>query len=156
MNSLDRSTVFTVEKKHAWKEVLLRYTGVSLILLVIVGTITWFLVSANFRFDKVFSAAVSVLKPQVNEQEKVNKLSKEEEVKGLIEKDSLFQVSELAKTSEGDIVLTAKEGFAVIFAVEKSLTDQVATLQTILSKARIDNKALKKVDFRFDKTVVEY
>ena len=57
---------------------------------------------------------------------------------------------------ENDISVKAKNGPTILFSTKKSLTDQVSTLQTLLTKAKIDNKAIKKVDFRFEKIVVEY
>lgn len=148
--------VFSVDKKHAWRDQLLRWVGLGLVGLVLVGTVGWLLVSSNFSAGKTFENLVQQLKPEVSKKQEIKIASKEEELKLLIEKSKALEIESLTKTAEGDLSLKAKSGPQVIFAVEKSLTDQVATLQNLLTKAKIDNKALKKVDFRFEKIVVEY
>lgn len=74
----------------------------------------------------------------------------------MITSEKILEVDRIERTSENDLLLFSKNGVVVFFDDQKSLDDQVATLQTLLTKARIDNKALKKVDFRFEKIVVEY
>lgn len=47
-------------------------------------------------------------------------------------------------------------GTEVWFSEEKDLNEQIRSLQTLFSKATIENKQLKKVDFRFSKVIIEY
>lgn len=148
--------VFTIEKKHAWRDILLRWVGLALVLIVLLGTVVWYLVASNFSFEKTFESLVERLKPEVKKEQKIEVTRPEQELSALIEKDKVIEIESLKRTSEGDLTVKAKSGPVIIFAIEKSLTDQVATLQTLLTKAKIDNKALKKVDFRFEKIVVEY
>ncbi len=152
----NRNSVFTVKKKHAWRSQLLRFIGTGLILLVLVGTVAWLVVSANFSLSQFLSKQLQSLKPEVREQEMKKTATKEEQLSALVDKDKVVEIDSITKTPEEDLLLKAKNGPVVFFAARKSLTDQVATLQTLLTKAKIDNKALKKVDFRFDKTVIEY
>jgi hypothetical protein len=148
--------VFNVQKKHAWRDVLLRFVSLILIGSVVLGTLVWLLVVSGFSFQKFLNMSLEALKPQVQQEKKVDGLTPEEELRVLIDQDKLFEIESLTKTAEGDFVVVAKNGPTVIFTVKKSLTDQLTTLQTLLTKAKIDNKALKKVDFRFAKIVVEY
>lgn len=148
--------VFTVKKKHAWRDQFLRYIGLGLILLVVVGTVFWLLFAANFSFEEFFSKAIAKLKPEIKNQVTTKVLTKEEQLKETIVQDKVFEIEALSTTAEGDYLVKAKDGLQVFFSSTKNFADQVRTLQTLLTKARIDNKALKKVDFRFEKIVVEY
>lgn len=44
----------------------------------------------------------------------------------------------------------------VIFRLDKEKEEQIASLQLILQKAKIDNKELEFIDLRFDKPIVKY
>ncbi len=96
------------------------------------------------------------MRPEVKKEEKSRALSREEELENLINTEKVLDIDRVERTAENDFLLFSKNGMVVFFDEQKSFDDQVATLQTLLTKARIDNKALKKVDFRFEKIVVEY
>lgn len=149
-------SVFTVKKKHAWREQLLRWVGLFLTAVVLIGTAVWFFVSANFSFRTLLNTTLAKLSPEIKKEDKIQAVNKEDELREIIEKDKVVEIESISRTTEGDISLKAKNGPQVFFAIKKSLTDQVSTLQTLLTKAKIDNKAVKKVDFRFEKVVVEY
>jgi hypothetical protein len=67
----------------------------------------------------------------------------------------LFEVTTVENMGEYLTVQT-RQGTVLFISSEKSLDDQVRTLQTLLAKARIDKRELAIVDFRFDKLVVSY
>lgn len=148
--------VFTIQKKHAWRDQIIRWVSVGLVIVVLAGTLIWLLVSARFSFGNFFSDQIQRLKPEIKQEKVKENLTPEQELIILIEERKVLQIDSISQTAEGDLQLRSKEGTVVIFAVEKSLTDQLTTLQTLLTKAKIDNKALKKVDFRFEKIVIEY
>lgn len=148
--------IFSVRRKHAWRDQILRYISLILIGTVVLGTAVWFLISANFSWAKFMTQFLEKVRPEIKKEEKLIVESKEDELKMLIEKDKIVDIDAIGKTLEGNISLKVKNGPQVFFAVKKSLVDQVATLQTLLTKAKIDNKAIKKVDFRFEKIIVEY
>ena len=148
-------SLFTVKKKHAWREQLVRLIGFGLVLVVLLGTGIWLLMSANLSLGGFLSKQLQKLRPEVKQEEVKKATTKAEELQTLIADNKVLEVQSLTMTAEGDLLLQSKSGTVVIFAVKKSLTDQVATLQTLLTKAKIDSKALKKVDFRFEKVVVE-
>ena len=50
----------------------------------------------------------------------------------------------------------SKTGVTIFFSKEKNFRESISTLQTLLAKAKIDNKTVKQVDFRFDKIIVKY
>lgn len=152
----DTSQTFSVKKKYAWRDKFVRLVGSVLVTLVFLGTVLWLLSAANFSWNKFFSNIVENFRPVVRTTEQPKVLSKEEELEKMITSEKILEVDRIERTSENDLLLFSKNGVVVFFDDQKSLDDQVATLQTLLTKARIDNKALKKVDFRFEKIVVEY
>jgi len=60
------------------------------------------------------------------------------------------------QTSEGNLLITTKEKMALYFDSKKDPVSQVKTLQTVLAKARIESKKIRRVDFRFENTVIEF
>lgn len=58
--------------------------------------------------------------------------------------------------SEKTIEATFPGELQVLFSKEKDLKTQVASLQYILLRAKIEGRLPKKIDLRFDKTVVSY
>ncbi len=114
------------------------------------------MVGSNFSFSRFFQQISSSLKPKVASDQATKNLSASDRLKLLIQEKSLFEISNLTVTAEGDFQVQAKSGQIFVFSAQKDLSEQVATLQTLLSKAKIENKSFKKVDFRFDKIVVEY
>jgi hypothetical protein len=67
----------------------------------------------------------------------------------------LFLPKEFKEIEEG-IEIVSTEDIHVVFSLTKEVTEQVTSLQAVLSRAKIDGKKIKRVDFRFDKLVVEY
>lgn len=74
------------------------------------------------------------------------------------------KIARLALMSENPVVLGPKgliytvlqEGILAIFSDKKDPATQVATLQLIVARARIESKIPQRVDLRFDKPVVSY
>jgi len=58
---------------------------------------------------------------------------------------------------ETDVIrVVGKEGFPILLDPCKDLSTQVSTLDSLLEKYRIEGVKLRKVNFLFDKVVVEY
>lgn len=148
--------IFQVEKKHGQRNRLLRFFEVLVIFLVVIGTIVWVLAANKFSFGDFVADIADKIRPKTSTSAPTRQLSKEEQIRQLVSKNSLFEIVSTTKTAEGDFEVLAKDGLIVVFSGIKDLEQQLSTLQTLLTKAKIDNKSLKKVDFRFDKTVVVY
>lgn len=148
--------VFSVKKKHAWRGNLITLVEIILIIIVVAGTIVWLLIANHFSLNSFLKNLRKSVQPQATFESKPKIQSKEDELKSLINNDNVLEISSLIKTPEGDLQITSQNGPSVNFSSKKSLQQQVSTLQTLLAKAKIDNKPLKKVDFRFSKIVVEY
>ena len=67
-----------------------------------------------------------------------------------------MNIISIDKQTAGYAVIKSKEGVEVIISEDKDLDFQVRTLQTLLSKAKIEKRILLLVDFRFEKLVVRY
>ncbi len=148
--------VFKVKQKHAWRDKFIRSVELGLVFLVVIGTIVWLLLSSNFSFDKLFGDISTVLKPKIASESATKNLSNEEKIKKFLSEKHLVEVASISKTKEEDFEIKSKNGQTIVFSKEKSIEEQVSTLQTLLAKAKIEGKSLKKADFRFSKIVVEY
>lgn len=148
--------VFKIKKKHSWKDRLIRLVERLLILAVVVGTGIWLLAASHFSPRSFFSTLGKDLRPQATFESQPKVQSKEDQLRAAINQTKVLEIGSIVKTPQGDFQVDSTGGIVVIFSQNKDFAAQVATLQTLLAKARIDNKALKKVDFRFEKIVVEY
>lgn len=147
---------FSVKKKFSWKDRVIKFLELGLIVLVIIGTLFWLLVSSHFSFNKFFSVVVNNVKPKISSSSAQKVTSDEDKIKQLLKTSGVMQVVSVTKFPEGYLEVHSKEGLVVYFSLAKNLQDEVTTLQTLASKAKIDNKSLKIVDFRFNKIVVQY
>lgn len=155
-NAGKSAPIFKIKKKNLWRDKALRFVGLFLIGLVIFGTFIWLSNLTNFSLSTFFQNIGNRIRPEIKQEEKIEELTMEEELKNLINQEKIVEIESVSKTAEKDILLKTRQGLVIIFSAKKSLTDQVTTLQTLLTKAKIENKALKKVDFRFEKIIVEY
>ncbi len=147
---------FSVKKKFSWKDRVIRFLELGLIALVILGTLFWLLISSHFSFNKFLSGVVNNIQPKISSSSAQKVTSDEDKIKQLLKTNNVIQVVSVTKSQEGYLEVHSKEGLIVYFSLAKNLQDEVTTLQTLSSKAKIDNKSLKIVDFRFNKIVVQY
>ncbi len=148
--------IFKVKKKHAWRDRFIRGIEICALVLVILGTIVWLLFSSKFSLTDFVKNLGNSLKPKIASESARKNLSEVDQIKKLLEGKKLFDINSIEKTKEGDFQVNSMKGETFIFSNEKNLEEQVSTLQTLLAKAKIEGKSLKKVDFRFSKVVVEY
>src|SRR3972149_7317735 len=147
--------VFEIKKKFSWKETLLRLLEVVLIVVVIGGTAFWLLLASGFSFEKLFSDFLGKLKPAVTLEQNKSFEDSGTLVKNLIDEYKIFEVGSVRESGNDSLEVTSKNNILVIFSLKKDLSGQVRTLQTVSTKAKIENRNLKKVDFRFEKIIVE-
>lgn len=67
-----------------------------------------------------------------------------------------FSTMQLRFIENVDIVVYSPGEASAIFTTQKDLDSQVDSLQSVLSKAKIDPSKIDKIDLRFDKPVVSY
>ncbi len=147
--------VFFVKKKYSWKDKLIRFLELGLIILVVLGTVGWILISTHFSVGNFVASTFTKLKPQVASKS-AEPLTNEEKLKKILLDRSVLTVASITNVSNNFLEVHSADGSVIFFSLKKDFAEQVTTLQSLLAKAKIDNKSLKKADFRFSKIVVEY
>ena len=147
-------TVFTPTKEHSNKRRLIFLVEVAAVITIALGTASFFLVPKDFSTQNLlgtFRDIISLKKTESSLDEKTFENLLREEVDGKI-----LRVTSIKNSNQGFYTVESTEGLKVIFDENKALDGQVRTLQTLLSKAKIDKKRVILVDFRFDKLVIRY
>lgn len=90
----------------------------------------------------------------------LNPLSKERnsfetQIKSEVEKVSI-KTDSVSLNSDGSVTAKLDSGGEVIFAKNKAINSQIASLQLLLSRLTIEGKKLKSLDFRFASPVVSF
>lgn len=147
--------VFEVKKKHSWRVNLIRWLEISLILIVLLGTTVWLLSQSNFSMEKFFQDVKDKFQPKIAVKKVISQKNQKQTLQETIESEKVFEIESIKEVQNG-FEVKSKNSATVIFAKDKDLSNQVRTLQTLLAKAKIDNKSVKRVDFRFEKIVVQY
>src|SRR4030042_3563387 len=124
-----------------WIEIVAVFTLIS-------GICFSFLNVKNFDFSKFLETikSSSGLKKDEAESRELTFLDK---ARNSIDK-KLLSITELKETPEV-LSIKSREGIDVFISKNKDLETQVKTLQTVLSKAKIEKREVLLVDFRFDK-----
>lgn len=66
-----------------------------------------------------------------------------------------FTAANVRIINSQDIAVYNRQSFVVIFSLEKSIEDQINSLQQIVALTKIDGSKITKIDLRFDKPIVE-
>lgn len=149
-----RAFVFSVPKEHKKTRRLIFTIEVVVILLLFIGTAVTFLGPDFFSPETLWNNVREkiVLKtPQENKEI----ATFEDSIRKLIDK-KLLHIITIKRSDKEFYTVKSKEGIDVIIDEKKDLESQVRTLQTVLSKAKIEKKRINLVDFRFEKLVVRY
>lgn len=147
--------VFQVKKKHSWRANLIRVLEILLIIVVLLGTLVWYLLQSHFSLNNFLHSLQQTLTPKIEQKTQAKQQLARDQLKQSIQNSRVFEIDAINEVSDGYEV-RAKGGLVVVFSKEKDFDETISTLQTLLAKAKIDNKTIKRVDFRFDKIIVEY
>ena len=147
--------LFEVKKKHSWRGRLISAIEIGLILVVLVGTVVWVLWQSHFSFGNFVKQISEKLRPEIVVQKNTRDKTAKEDLRNLIESQKVFEIEYFNDTTNG-FEVKGKNNAIVVFSTAKDFAEQVTTLQTLLAKAKIDNKVIKRIDFRFEKIVVQY
>lgn len=69
--------------------------------------------------------------------------------------DSDIEFSSVVFRSPSTYLVKLKEDGEAILSVNKDFKEQIASLQAVIKQLTIEGKRFVKIDFRFDKTVIE-
>lgn len=150
----DPQQVFIAPRIHSRTRSIRLTIEILILVLVLTGTIFSLLAPSNFSPHQGLEnlkGLVSLKKQNLETKSP----SFEERAKVLIDK-KLFDIASSEKSADDFLTIQSKEGLVVILSNQKDLEFQVRTLQTLLSKAKIEGKAVALVDFRFGNLVVRY
>jgi len=143
---------FEISKVNSKRKRIIFFIEILVVFSLVAGITFSFLNLNNFNYPKIFEAIKGTLNLKQAQQHK--DLSFEEKARNLIDK-KILDITELKKTDQG-LDIKTKQGIEVFISDDKDLGDQVKTLQTVLSKAKIEKREVLLIDFRFDKLVVRY
>lgn len=149
-----QTKVFTPSKEHKKTRRTILFIEVLVVILIVIGTLAIFLRPQDLSWDRFIRDLERrvVLK---NPETEIQNESFEEKIKALID-GKLLHIKSIKKSSQGFYTIESKEQTKVIIDEKKDLDDQVRTLQTVLSKAKIEKKRTILIDFRFEKLVVRF
>ena len=137
---LRRKTITKRQKREASKKRL----G---ILLIFLGMILIAVFLAFFTFFEKKELFVSPLsKDQTSVNTRIEKLLKEKKINYV----SFYTAKDLS------FILMLPENREVILDPNKNISEQLSSLQLILSQLKIDGKAFKRLDFRYQKPVITF
>ncbi|MCL5411134.1 MAG: hypothetical protein M1150_00080 [Patescibacteria group bacterium] len=158
LSLISTAKIFSISKpnKHKRLRFKLIINGLVIVLLFtisVVGVNIFRPTLPKVSLDFITQRLVSSLPKNTIAEVKKEK-SFEEQIAEQLNPD-LFKMKE-TKAVEAGVEFDSAEGMQAIFSKQKDPTEQVTSLQTVLSRARIDGRKVKKIDFRFDKLVVEY
>jgi len=119
-----------------------------LVVLIFLGIFfVFFLKNNNFGITASFFERQKMVKPLSSPTD--------EERLGTLLKTSGFEVYSINPLRDS-IEVSMAGNLNVIFSKEKDYTDQIASLQFILERSKIEGKVPSKIDLRFSKPVLTY
>lgn len=137
---LRRRTITKRQKREASKKRL----GILLIFLGMILIAAFLAFLAFFEKKELFVSPLSTDQTSVNTR--IEKLLKEKKVNYL----SFYTAKDLS------FILMLPENREVILDPNKNISEQLSSLQLILSQLKIDGKAFKRLDFRYQKPVITF
>lgn len=137
---LRRRTITKRQKREASKKRL----GILLIFLGMILIAAFLAFLAFFEKKELFVSPLSTDQTSVNTR--IEKLLKEKKVNYV----SFYTAKDLS------FILMLPENREVILDPNKNISEQLSSLQLILSQLKIDGKAFKRLDFRYQKPVITF
>ncbi len=147
--------LFSLQRKNRTKDLLFNLVVAVLLLFVLISTISPLLGSIGVKILHGLENVKNNLSPQ--KMVAVNPLapSFKDQVKEKVD-PAIFEIKDFKEIDAYSLEATSFQGVVAVFGTHQSLDDQVSSLQTLLAKSRIEAKQVKKIDLRFNKTIVEY
>lgn len=146
--------IFTPTKEHKKTKRYILIIEILVVILIVIGTLVIFLRPQDLSWNNIISDLERMASLK-NPDTEIKSVSFEERLLLLVDGNLLHTIS-IKKSSQGYYTIESKEKIKVIIDENKVLEDQVRTLQTVLSKAKIEKKKAILIDFRFEKLVVRY
>jgi hypothetical protein len=145
-----------LEKPNTKAKKILLLVEITLVLLVISGTAYGSVKFFNFSPIEYFQDNVYKVSPKSPIPPPQTKVKdKGDEIIEALPED-LFTFKSVEGKTKDELRIVSKQGTLAIFSLGKNVDLQLSTLQSLLTKAKINKKKVKRVDLRFDKVVIVY
>ncbi|MEX2007839.1 MAG: hypothetical protein WD992_03635 [Candidatus Levyibacteriota bacterium] len=132
-------------KKNRKSKNYFKYLG---ILFVILG-ISLILMTA-FVYISPFVFKKSILSPLPK-----NFTGQNQDIESLLRKEKI-NFSDISIATDSSYLVYLEDGGQAIISHKKNLSEQVRSLQIVLSRLTIEGKRFKSLDFRFEKPVISF
>lgn len=153
--SLPAAKQFTSPQKYHQRNLVFNIFVIFILLIVLAGVlapsflrvVSWTESAyTNFKINIAprKAAAINPIAPNVRDTIEAN-----------VDK-SIFEPKDYQDIDSYTLQVTDRTGLVVLFGKDGDISQQLSSLQSLLSKSRIESKALVRVDLRFNKIVVEY
>ena len=117
-----------------------------LVFIFFLGYISLFLLLTGFVWvEKLFPKA-SLISPVSTQSQK--------SLGAILDKKNISYES--VEKLDGYYLVKIRDGGEVLISDKKDLTEQVSSLQLIVSRLKIEGKKFKRLDFRFDRPVIKF
>ena len=146
---------FRSQKANRRKTVFFNLFVLLLLLFVALGTLSPLIVSTSVKALQIVENLKSNLAFEKKETAQQLALSFKDQIKEMVD-PSVFEIKDFKEIDAYSLEVIDRNGVSAIFGSQTPLERQVSSLQTLLVKSRIEAKKVKKIDLRFNKTVVEY
>src|SRR4030042_2776995 len=150
-----KQKVFTTQKTHTQKARLRTWLEIIIIIFVASSDLFSLLKVSQVSPGELFAKLKNAVLLKTENKDNQKEISFEEKITSEID-GKILNITAIEKITEHIYKIKSQEGIEVILTSEKSIKSQSGTLQTLLTKAKIDNKVISSVDFRFNKLVVRY
>ncbi len=145
-----------LKKPNTKAKKILLLVEILLILMVIAGTAFSLIKFLNFSPTEYFQDNIYKVAPKSPipiPQTRVK--DKEDEIIEALPEE-LFTLKSIESNTQDELRIISKQGTLAIFSLGKNVDSQLSTLQSLLTKAKMNKKKVKKIDLRFDKVVIVY
>lgn len=148
--------VFTFSQPHSKIRKIRLFLEIFIVVVVVMGTAATFFSWRGVSAVSLYNGFKSIVGLKRVDEQKDTQLSFEEKIKEKVDKKILNTTVIESSSDKSFYTIKSKENVVVIVSSKKDLDFQARTLQTILSKAKIEDKKVGLVDFRFEKLIVRY
>jgi hypothetical protein len=146
---------FRINKANRRKTKLFHVLVFLLLGFVLIGTASPFVARLSVKLTQVVETIRGNLAFEKKEAIEPLAPSFRNQIKEKVD-PAVFEIKEFKEIDDYSLEAVDSRGVSAIFGNQTDLQNQVSSLQTLLVKSRIEAKKVKKIDLRFNKTVVEY
>lgn len=146
---------FSTQRVNKKKNSLFNILVGLILTVVVVGTLSPWVIRFSFSIRVLLDNFTANIAPQKIEALTPIAPSFTDQIRSKID-PTVFNIKEIKEVDAFTLEITSQDNIIAVFSSQNEVENQISSLQTILAKSRIESKPVKKIDLRFNKTVVEY